>query len=473
VNTKSSAPFSNAPKAARNLLAKGWDISNDEYRQLESMGYDACDIVEFTAGGGSAGVTKVPDDTILHNTGYSPVGIEVSPDGKMAVLGVRQGDHLLFLDMDPDSDTFAEPVRFVIQRTGEIKDKSNAVVATFQSQYAGFGGTAPGDLRRDRDSGATGGETDGETYVEPCDSNIIRAANGEVWFGSVDVDGDTITLARVDTITSLTPTVVQFPVPSIDSTATVGGTSGLPYVGPWMGTMYNRDAGSELLLGAENEGENNESFFNVTDPSNPFEVERIISDLANVREFGGTSLGAGAAAGGFVDGSSYSVDVDFTSTGGGSNQVMYQYHSLSGDDLTGASNRLTTAFLAKVSAGDPGPGFILNGLSGRAGTSEGNFARTVGSGPTTTVFSDEIWLSILAGEDIFQVVDLASPAPWVINRTCNLSSSFGFVVSPDNKIFQAAGGDMQVIDMDSCTLEGIVDTGGGMKGGPVLGQNPG
>jgi hypothetical protein len=97
------------------------------------------------------------------------------------------------------------------------------------------------------------------------------------------------------------------------------------------------------------------------------------------------------------------------------------------------------------------------------------------------VFSDEIWLSILRGDpatdNIFQVVDLFGPAPWLINRTCNLASSFGFVVSPDNKIFQATGafggGDMQVIDMASCTLEGIVDTGGGMKGSPVIGQAPG
>lgn len=460
VNLKSTGPAAVSP-GGKNLRDF---IGRTQLTVQEAQDVDMCDVASLVSISG--GATKAPADTIMHNMGYSPVGLEFSSDGKMVISGVRQGDHLLFIDTDPASPTFATPVRFVILRTGEIKDKGNAVVGTFTSQYAGFGGTAPGDLRRDRDAGATGGETDGETYVEPCDSNIIRNEAGEEWFGSVDVDGDTITMARVDTITSLTPTVVQFTVPLIDDTATVGTTSGLQYVGPWMGSMHNREGGKEMLLSAENEGENSESIFDVTNPANPFEVERIIPDLANVKAFGGGTLG-----GPFVDGNTYSVNVDFTSTGGGPTMVDYTYRSLGGDDLSGRSTSVTTAYMQKVNLADPGPNFILNGLNGRASTSEGNFASTVGTGTDTVVYSDEIWLpTFVGGQDIFQVVDLSTGAPWPVNRVCNLPSSFGIIVTPENEVVQNAGGSLQVIDMASCTLANTIPApgGGAFRGGPVV-----
>lgn len=460
VNLKATGPAAVSPsgKNLRDFI----DRTQMTYAEAEDV--DMCDVINLVSV--SSGATKAPADTVMHNMGYSPVGIELSSDGKMVVHGVRQGDHLLFIDTDPASPTFATPVRFVIQRTGEIKDKGNAVVATFTSQYAGFGGSAPGDLHRDRDGGATGGETDGETYVEPCDSNIIHNEAGEDWFGSVDVDGDTITLVRVDTITSPTPTVVQFTVPLIDDNATTGNTSGLQFVGPWMGSMHNREGGKEMLLSAENEGENSESIFDVTNAANPFEVERIISDLSNVKAFGGGTLG-----GPFVDGDTYSVNVDFTSTGGGPTMVDYIYRSLGGDDLTGRSQSVTTAYLQKVNLADPGPNFILNGLNGRASTSEGNFASTVGSGTDTVVYSDEIWLPTFLGpQDIFQVVDLSTAPPWPINRVCNETSAFGIIVTPENEIVQNVAGSLQVIDMASCTLVTTIAApgGGSFRGGPII-----
>jgi hypothetical protein len=462
VNLKATGPAAVSP-GGKNLRDF---IGRTQMTYEEALDVDMCDVISLVST--SSGITKAPADTIMHNMGYSPVGVEFSSDGKMVIHGVRQGDHLLFIDTDPASPTFATPVRFVIQRTGEIKDKNNDVVATFTSQYAGFGGTAPGDLHRDRDAGATGGETDGETYVEPCDSNIIRNEAGEEWFGSVDVDGDTITLARVDTITSLNPTVVQFTVPLIDDGATTGTASGLQFVGPWMGSMHNREGGKEMLLSVENEGENSESIFDVTNAGNPFEVERIIPDLADVK-----APGIGTLGGPFVDGDTYTVDVDFTSTGGGSNLVDYVYRSLGGDDLTGRSQSVTTAYLQKVDLANPGPNFILNGLNGRASTSEGNFASTVGEGPETVVYSDEIWLPTFLGpQDIFQVIDLSTAAPWPINRVCNETSAFGIIATPENEIVQNVAGSLQVIDMASCTLVKTIPApaGGTFRGGPVISQ---
>jgi len=466
VNTKSSGPALVSPggKLLRDFIGR------TQMTAVEAADVDMCEVQNLVAR--SSSVTKVPADTIMHNMGYSPVGLEVSPDGTMLATGVRQGDHLLFVDVDPASATFTEPARFVILRTGEIKDKSNAVVGSFTSQYAGFGGTAPGDLHRVRGGGATGGETDGETYVEPCDSSIIQNAAGESWFGSVDVDGDTITAVQVDTITSANPTVVQFSVPLIDDGATTGTASGLQFVGPWMGTMHNRAGGEEMLLSAENEGENSESIFDLSNPANPVEVERIIPDLSTVKEFGGTTLGAGGAAGGFVAGSSYTVNVDFTSTGGLPTLVNYTYRSLGGDDLTGHSRSVTTAYLQKTNPADPGPNFIINGLNGRASTSEGNFAGIVGSGTETVVFSDEIWLPTFLGpQDIFQVVNLSSAPPWAIDQVCNLTSAFGFIITPDNKIVQNVAGSLQVIDTATCALENTISfDGGSFRGGPVITQ---
>jgi hypothetical protein len=462
VNTKSAATTANLPKEMKAYL--GRTLLTPE----EAAKVDMCELMNLA--GASSSATKAPADTIIHNMGYSPVGLETSPDGNMIVVGVRQGDHLLFIDNDSASPTFGTPVRFVDQRRGVIKDKTNAVVGTFTSQYTGFvgaTGTAPGNLHTTRAGGATGGEIDGETYVEPCDTNLIRNAAGEVWFWSVDVDGDTYTLARVDTITSPTPTVVQITVPVIDDNATVGGASGLQYVGPWMGSMLNRAAGGEMIGTSENEGENSEGIWDLSDPANPVEVGRYVDNLATVKGGGscvgfeglpgGPTLNPGLLPNSFVDGNTYAVNVDFTSTGGACTAVNYTYNSLPGDDLSGSAGAayVTTAYLAKDTATDPGPNYILNGLAGRAGTSEGNVATITGSGTDSIIYSDELWLPILrqgipcitaADCDIFQIVDLSTDPPWLLNENINLPSQFAGKFGPDNRYYQVANGNLEIID---------------------------
>ena len=455
VNTKSAATTANLPKEMRAYLGRSL-LTQDEAAKV-----DMCDLLALTSASSSA--TRAPADTILHNMGYSPVGLESTPDGKMAVVSVRQGDHLLFIDTDSASATFGTPVRFVDQRRGEIKDKSNSVVATFTSQYGGFTGstgTAPGNLHTTRAGGATGGETDGETYVEPCDTNLIRNSAGEVWFWSVDVDGDTYTLARVDTITSSTPTVTQITVPVVDNNATAGGASGLQYVGPWMGSMLNRAAGGEMIGTSENEGENSESLWDLSDTANPVEVGRYVDDLATIKGGGACTGGASGGptlTGSFVNGNTYAVNVDFTSTGGACTAVDYTYTSISGDDLSGSAGAgfTTTAYLSKDTATDPGPNYILNGLAGRAGTSEGNVATITGSGTDSVIYSDELWLPILrqgsvcsatVNCDIFQIVDLSTNAPWLISEVINVTSQFAGKFGPDNRYYQVANGNLEIIN---------------------------
>lgn len=455
VNTKSTSTLENLPKEMKAYL--GRTLLTPE----EAAKVDMCELNNLA--GASSSVTKAPADTIIHNMGYSPVGLETTPDGNMVIVGVRQGDHLLFIDNDSTSPTFGTPVRFIDQRRGVIKDKTNAVVGTFTSQYAGFAGatgTAPGNLRWPRAAGATGGETDGETYVEPCDTNLIRNAAGEVWFWSVDVDGDTYTLARVDTITSPTPTVVQITVPLVDDNADVGATSGLQYVGPWMGSMLNRAAGGEMIGTSENEGENSEGIWDLSDPANPVEVGRYVDNLATVKGGGACTPGVPGGptlTGPFVDGNTYAVNVDFTSTGGACTAVNYTYNSLPGDDLSGSAGAayVTTAYLSKDTATDPGPNYILNGLAGRAGTSEGNVATITGSGTDSVIYSDELWLPILrqgipcitaADCDIFQIVDLSTDPPWLLNENINLPSQFAGKFGPDNRYYQVANGNLEIID---------------------------
>jgi len=457
VNLKSTATTENLPKELKPYLGKTM-LTPEEAAKV-----DMCELTALASVGSSA--TKAPADTIIHNMGYSPVGLETTPDGKLAIVGVRQGDHLLFMDTDPASATFGTPIRFIDQRRGVIKDKTNAVVGTFTSQYGGFAGstgTAPGDLHTTRAGGATGGEADGETYVEPCDTNLIRNAAGEVWFWSVDVDGDTYTLARVDTITSPAPTVVQITVPVLDDRATLGKPGGTQYVGPWMGSMLNRAAGGEMIGTSENEGENSEGIWDLSDTANPVEVGRYVDDLATIKGDGACTPGVTGGprlgdAGDFVDAQVYVVNVDFTSTGGACIPVNYTYNSMGSDDLTGSAGNkyVTTAYLAKDTANDPGPNFILNGLAGRAGTSEGNVATFTGSGTDAVVYSDELWLPILRQGipcttakdcDIFQIVDLSSNPPWLINENIDLPSQFAGKFGPDNRYYQVANGNLEIID---------------------------
>jgi len=151
VNTKSAATTANLPKEMRAYLGKTM-LTPEEAAKV-----DMCELNALA--GASSSATRAPADTIIHNMGYSPVGLETSPDGSMIVVGVRQGDHLLFIDNDSTSSTFGTPVRFVDQRRGVIKDKTNAQVGTFVSQYGGFTGstgTAPGNLHTSRAGGATG-----------------------------------------------------------------------------------------------------------------------------------------------------------------------------------------------------------------------------------------------------------------------------------------------------------------------------
>ena len=466
VNTKDAqtAEVASLPKGIAQYIGRT-QMTSDEASTV-----DMCDVESLAKAQLSS--TKAPSDTLVYSMGYSPVGWEESPDGNMGVAGVRQGDHMVFVDTNPASPTFTQPLRFVIERLGEIKDASNNVVATFPGLYTAAGGTAPGNLNYNRSSSGVASETDPETYVEPCDTTMLRAANGQVWFWTVDVDGDTITGARVDTITSAAPTVAQVAVPLIDGAASTGNTSGLQRVGPWMASLTNRAADGRLVFSAENEGENSESLFDVTNPANVVEVERMVMNLATVNApTAATQIGTLGTVGQFTDGQVIAVGVDFTTTGGTRQSVNYTYHALPGDDGSGAPPNLsqtnpplTTAYLQKNTPTDPGPTYILNGLAGRGGTTEGNFVATVGTGSNTTVFSDKIWVETFVQSrlpagcsgsgcfnwDIFQIVDLSTDptaGPWLLTENVPFPSAFGGSIGPDNKFVQVLNGQIQTIDV--------------------------
>ena len=462
VNTKDAqtAEVASLPKDIAKYIGAS-QMTSDEASTV-----DMCDVA--TLAQSQLSTTKAPADTLVYSMGYSPVGWEETPDGKMGVAGVRLGDHMVFVDTDPASPTFTQPLRFIIERTGEIKDAGNNVVATFPGVYTPAGGTAPGLLNYNRvGSGTT--ETDKNTYVEPCDTTLLRAANGELWFWTVDVQGDTITGARVDTITSATPTVAQVALPLIDNAASTGTTSGLKRVGPWMASLTNRAVDGKLLFSVESEGENSESIFDVTDPANVVEVQRMVMDLATVNAAAAnTQLGTLGTAGQFVDGNTYTVGVDFTTTGGVRVPVDYTYHALAGDDGSGAppglsqtNPPLTTAYLSKNTATDPGPMYIINGLAGRGGTDEGNFVATVGTGSNTIVYSDKIWIETFVQSrlpagcsgagcfnwDIFQIADISTNPPWLLKENVPFPSAFGGSIGPDNKFVQVLNGKIQTIDV--------------------------
>jgi hypothetical protein len=394
------------------------------------------------------------DDVRFHNMGYGPVGLESSPDGKLLMFAVRQGDHILFLDTDPDSDTFGKPVRFVHPAYGTVKDYTNAVVGTFTSQYAVGGGTAPGDLRWTRGTGVQ----DIETLVEPCDSTMLRNHEGVVWSWTVDVDGDTITGVNVDRIYTDAPEVHNLKVSVVRKR---NFTANRVSAGPWMGSLVNRNAGNnEFLLFIEYEGENAEGVWNITNAGSAFEVQRMFNTLADVVD---TPPPAGTP---FVNGQLYPVTISFDTTGGPSEVVQYRYVSLPGDNGTGASapNIGTTAYLQKVTATDPGPNFLLNGLTGRAFTSGGTMSRLSGSGENTTVYSDEVWLTTqgnLNTTDGFDIVNLRTSVPWLINDRVQLPSTAGHWYK--DKYFQARAGGVDVIDRDSRSLVNVIRLGDGVQ----------
>ena len=409
----------------------------------------------------------------FHNMGYSPVGIEPAPDGKLTMFAVRQGDHSFFLDTDPDSATFGLPVRFVYPRLGIVKDQFNSVVKTFPGAYTSAGGTAPGRLNYNRVAAGTS-EVDKNTYTEPCDSTALRNAQGVTWSWWPDVNGDTITGVNMGTINTADPQVVQVRVPVLarsSAPVAAGGTGSAALgvgtyrqrTGPWMASLLNRNVGNEFLFTVENEGDNSESVWDVSNPANVFEVQRIVTNLKNVLA---TDIGAAS----FVKGNTYAVTVSFVSTGGVPTDVNYQYFSLAADDLSGASADVTRAYLKKVTATDPGPNFILNGLNGRAGTSEANIARLEGSGTNTLQFSDEVWLltgtSAGGAIDGFQILDLKGlGAPYVIKETIALPSAFTGSHSPNGKKFyQLRSNKVDVIDTQSRKLANVISLPGTATG---------
>ncbi|MCO6411290.1 MAG: hypothetical protein J5I92_00970 [Thiogranum sp.] len=432
---------------------------------------DACLVRESKSGIdrdlASASMLRAIDEAEpFHNMGYSPVGIEPAPDGKITMFAVRQGDHSFFLDTDPDSATFGQPLRFVYPRLGQVKDSSNAVVSLFNALYDVAGGTAPGNAQRDRTAAGTS-EVDKETYTEPCDSVSLRNAQGEVWSFWPDVEGDTLTGVNMDTIAGGAPQVVQVAVPIItrpDAPASAGGVGSSALlangqrVGPWMASLSNRNVGNELLFHVETEGDNSELIMDVTDPDNIVEIQRLVTDLKHV-----LAVDVGAAS--LVDGNIYQVRVSFESTGGGVTLVDYEYVSLPGDDGSGVSPDVTRAYLSKVNDTDPGPGFIVNGLNGRAGTSEGNIARIQGSGTDAILYSDEIWLLTNVGADGFQILDLIGDTPYRIKETFNHPSSFAGFFGPDGeKFYQLRAGSIDVINTATRKLTNVISLDGAVTG---------
>jgi hypothetical protein len=452
-----------------------------KYFERTSLTYEEARVVDICAIRSSrSGINGKIDNALLlkaitaaepfHNMGYSPVGIEPAPDGKLTMFAVRQGDHSFFLDTDPDSATFGMPVRFVYPRLGVVKDRNNAVVKTFAGAYTPAGGAAPGKLQYNRVSTGTS-ETDKNTYTEPCDSTSLRNAAGQIWSWWPDVNGDTITGANMSTINSANPQVIQVRVPIItrsSAPASAGGTGSAAFgtsrqrVGPWMASLLNRNVGNEFFFTVENEGDNSESVWDVTNPANVFEVQRIVTNLKNVLA---TDIGAAPLA----SGNTYAVRVSYVSTGGEARDVNYRYVSLPGDDMSGASADVTRAYLQKVTAADPGPNFILNGLNGRAGTSEANIARREGTGPDTILFSDEVWLLTGTGFgaiDGFQILNLTGlRAPYLITETIALPSAFSGSFSPTGKKFyQLRANKIDVIDVQSRKLVNVIGLPGSATG---------
>lgn len=467
--------------AAQSRAAQAENAHLRKYFERTSLTYEEARVVDICAVRASrSGINSKLNDSMLakaiavaepfHNIGYSPVGIEPGPDGKLTMFAVRLGDHSFFLDTDPASATFGLPVRFVYPRLGVVKDRNNAVVKSFASAYTAGGGAAPGKLQYNRVGTGTS-ETDKNTYTEPCDSTSLRNAAGQVWSWWPDVNGDTVTGVNMDTVNSANPQVAQVRVPVItraSAPVAAGGTGSAAFgtsrqrTGPWMASLLNRNVGNEFFLTVENEGDNTESVWDVTDPANVFEVQRVVTNLKHVLA---TDIGTAP----LVAGNTYTVKVSFVSTGGTTSDVSYRYVSLPGDDLSGVSADVTRAYLQKVTAANPGPNFILNGLNGRAGTSEANIARRQGSGPSTILFSDEVWLLTGTGFgaiDGFQVLNLTGlRAPYLITETIALPSAFSGSFSPTGKKFyQLRANKIDVIDAQSRKLTNVIALPGSATG---------
>ena len=239
----------------------------------------------------------------FYNIGWGTVGVEPSPDGKLTMFGVRLGDFVLFLDTDPTSPNFGQPARFVYPNFGIVKDATNAVVGTFATPYSGTGaaaGLATGTLGK-TDAGnyrwtrySSANSAAGETYVEPCDSTMMLTPSGQVWSWEPDVDGDTLTGVNVGKIdgpiagNAVGKAVYEVPIPVVKSADFFKGKHS---AGPWMASLENdliafkngkTTIGSPLLMSVQYEGENAEGTWNVTDPTNVYEIQRTYHNLANV-----------------------------------------------------------------------------------------------------------------------------------------------------------------------------------------------
>ncbi len=285
------------------------------------------------------------------------------------------------------------------------------------------------------------------------------------------MNGDTITGTRIDTIDTANPQVVQVAVPVItrnSAPTSAGGKGSAAFTasgqraGPWMASLLNRNVGNEFFMTVENEGDNTESIWDMTNPAKVFEVQRLVTNLKYVFA---TDIGTAP----FVNGATYAVNVSYASTGGATTSVNYQYVSLPADDFSGVSADYTRAYLKKVNASDPGPGFIVNGLNARAGTSEANVARVQGSGTSMVSFSDEVWLLTglgVGGIDGFQIVDLKGlGAPYIIHETIALPSAFSGAFSPNGKKFyQLRANGVDVIDTATRKLVNVISLAGPATG---------
>ncbi len=493
--------FSSANASVQNATADAEKAKLSQYFNRASFTWEEAQTVDFCAvqdsrsgvdsklaGNVMAAAIAVPQS--FHNMGYTPVGIEPLPNGKLTEISERLGDHSFYLDTDPNSPTFGYPVRFVYPRLGIVKDQNNAVLTTFTGKYTTNGGTAPGRLNYNRASTGTS-EVDKNTYSEPCDSTALRNAQGQVWTWWPDVNGDTLTGVNNDALMTATPQIVQVAVPITARTTAPASRGGVgsasatacggpcspngQRVGPWMASLANRNNDGHFILHVETEGDQTEMLWDVTNPANVFEIERIVGDLKTVLtpDLATQTPGSPTA---FTNGTIYTVLVNYVSTGGTSTSVNYQYVSLPGDSLTGINPDQTRSYLKKVSATDPGPNYILSGLNARASTSEANMARRQGSGTDGIVFSDEIWLLSstpldVPGANNFQIIDMRVNAPYPISETFGPPSAFSGSFSPDGKKFFQIGtnqganpGKIEVIDTVTRNLIDVITLPGPATG---------
>lgn len=458
----------------------------------------------FSANGSSSMLRALSNTaTPFYDMGWTPVGIESTPDGKMAMIAVRIGDFILFLDTDPTSPNFGQPVRFVYPNYGIVKDQTNAVVGTFTTPMSGTGAAAglPTGTLLSTDAGnyrhvrySSSDPSAGETYIEPCDSTLQLTPSGVAWSWAPDVDADVLTGVNVNQIDGTNPggAVYNVPVPVVKS---AGFSNSAIAAGPWMASLENdqiafndpqgNSVSQPLLMSVQYEGENSEGTWNVTDPSHVYEIQRTYKNLANVIDPtdasnpttgftpGTTTTDAVADQGYFQNNATYYVKIDYSKSSGVAPQdVAYVYHSLAVDDGTGLSKTsTTTGYLAKANASDPGPQFLLNGLRGRPSSTEANIAEQTGSGSQTVSLSSEIWLNDFVGADGLQIQDLRAGPPFLITQYFNYPTAFYGWMSPSGKYYvQVINGAVRFIDTTTKNIVKTLDLPGPASGNLAFGS---